>query len=82
MLWAGGAQAQSCSGLFEAIKREAMYCGFFCDQRALQPLQRNYEASCVKVLIPSSPFDLDSVPQDVASLGRRTATAGDPSDIR
>ena len=54
------ANAESCSELYGAIKREAMYCGFFCDQRKLAPLQQAYEASCIVIAVPLaslSPFE-------------------------
>jgi hypothetical protein len=66
LLCAGQAQAQSCADLYNAIKLEAKDCGFFCDQARLKPLQQAYSASCIHVTIPLSPFDLDSIPQDVA----------------
>lgn len=68
---AGEAQARTCADLFNAIKNEAMYCGFFCDLGRLQPLQKAYEATCVRIVIPSALFDLDSVAQESApSVGR------------
>jgi hypothetical protein len=64
------AQAQSCAGMFASIRRSAMYCGFFCDQESLRPLQVSYEAQCIKLVVAPSPFDLDMVPQEEGSVGR------------
>src|SRR5882672_5266907 len=60
--WAGAAQAGTCTDLYNAIKSEAMDCGFFCDQERLKPLQEAYKASCIRIVLPVTPFDLDSVP--------------------
>jgi hypothetical protein len=38
------AQSQNCDKLYGAIKAVSMYCGFFCDQNELRPLQAAYEA--------------------------------------
>jgi hypothetical protein len=72
LCWAGEAQARTCADLFNAIKSEAMYCGFFCDLGRLQLLQRAYEAACIRVALPPSLFDLDSVPQESAPLAGRS----------
>jgi hypothetical protein len=48
------ANAENCSELYGAIKREAMYCDFFCDQRKLAPLQQAYEAECIIIVVPLS----------------------------
>jgi hypothetical protein len=66
LFWIGEAQAQSCADLYIAIKTEARSCDFFCDQARLKPLQQAYSASCIHVVLPLSPFDLDSIPQDAA----------------
>jgi hypothetical protein len=65
---AGQAQAQTCAELYNAIKLGAKDCGFFCDQARLKPLQEAYRDSCIHVVLPLSPFDLDSIPQDMAVL--------------
>ena len=44
--------AETCPRLYDAIKRQAMYCGFDCDQRALAPLQRTYETQCIVIHVP------------------------------
>ena len=72
LCWAGEAEARTCADLFNAIKSEAMYCGFFCDLGRLQLLQRAYEAACIRVALPPSLFDLDSVPQESAPLAGRS----------
>jgi len=64
LFWAGEAQARTCAYLYNAIKSEAMYCGFFCDLEKLKPLQEAYKASCIRIVLPASSFDLDSVPQE------------------
>jgi hypothetical protein len=46
------ATAESCSQLYNAVKQEAMYCGFFCDQRRLVPLQQAYETNCIVIVVP------------------------------
>jgi hypothetical protein len=58
------AQARSCADLYRAIKIEAMGCGFICDQARLKPLQEAYSATCIPVVLPLAPFDLDSIPQE------------------
>jgi hypothetical protein len=72
---AGEAQARTCTDLFNAIKSEAMYCGFFCDLGRLQLLQKAYEATCVRIVVPSLLFDLDSVPQESAPFAGRSDVA-------
>jgi hypothetical protein len=59
-LFSGQANAETCSELYGAIKRAAMYCDFFCDQRKLAPLQRAYEANCIVIVVPLSslPFEM------------------------
>jgi len=66
----GSAQAQShdCDNLYGAIRGAAMYCGFFCDQNELQPLQAAYEAQCIVSIIPASALGFDSSPGPSASL--------------
>jgi hypothetical protein len=46
------ATAENCSQLYNAVKYEAMYCGFFCDQRKLAPLQQAYETNCIVIVVP------------------------------
>jgi hypothetical protein len=65
---AGEVQARTCADLYSAIKSGAMYCGFFCDLEKLKPLQEAYKANCIRIVLPVSPFDLDSIPQDSAVL--------------
>jgi hypothetical protein len=51
-----------------------MYCGFYCDQERLRPLQEAYEASCIRVVVPPSLFDLDSRPEQSIPLAARNDT--------
>ena len=44
--------AQSCAELYGAVRREAMYCDFFCDQKKLAPLQEAYETNCIVIRVP------------------------------
>ena len=74
LLWAGEAQARTCTDLYKSIKSQAMYCGFFCDLETLKPLQEAYKASCIRVVLPLSPFDLDSIPQESAVLAGHLQT--------
>jgi len=46
------ANAESCAELYGAVKREAMYCDFFCDQKKLAPLQQAYETNCIVIVVP------------------------------
>jgi hypothetical protein len=62
MLWSGQAYAQRCAELYRAIKSEAIYCGFFCDQERAQPLQVAYEALCIPHLVPFSIADMEPTP--------------------
>ena len=71
LCWARETQAQSCSDLYNAVKSEAMYCGFFCDLGKLELSQKTYEASCIRIVLPPSLFDLDSVPQESSPLAGR-----------
>jgi hypothetical protein len=66
LFWMGEARAHGCADLYTAIKFQAQDCGFFCDQARLKPLQEAYSASCIHVVLPLGPFDLDSIPQDAA----------------
>ena len=40
-----------------------MYCGFFCDQNEIRPLQAAYEAQCIVSVIPASNLGFDSSPE-------------------
>jgi hypothetical protein len=66
----GSTQAQShdCDNLYGAIRGAAMYCGFFCNQNELLPLQAAYEAQCIVSVIPASALGFDSSPEPSASL--------------
>ena len=77
----GSAQAQShdCDNLYGAIKGAAMYCGFFCDQNELQPLQAAYEARCIVSIIPASALGFDSSPGPSASLTTLTEPRPQPA---
>ena len=54
------ARAQSCAEVYGAIKSEAMYCGFFCDEAKLLPLQQDYEANCIMFVVPASALPLET----------------------
>jgi hypothetical protein len=66
------AQAQSCVDIFNEIKKESMYCGFFCDQKILEPLQIIYEEKCVCLTTPLSSSDRQPSPQQTAVTGSRS----------
>jgi len=72
-----GAQAGTCADLYSAIKSGAKDCGFFCDQAKLRPLQEAYSATCIHVVLPLAPFDLDSVPQDPPIVAERSASGAE-----
>ena len=76
----GSAQAQShdCDNLYGAIRGAAMYCGFFCGQNELQPLQAAYEAQCIVSVIPASALGFDSSPGPSASLATLTEPRPQP----
>jgi hypothetical protein len=62
------AQSQDCNKLYSAIKGVSMYCGFFCDQDELRPLQASYEAQCIVSVIPASALGFDSSPEPTTTL--------------
>jgi hypothetical protein len=62
------AQSQDCGKLYSAIKSASAYCGFFCDQDEIRPLQVTYEAQCIVSVIPASALGFDSSPEPSASL--------------
>ena len=66
------AHAQSCPELYSSIKREAMYCDFFCDQRRLLPLQMAYEKSCIVFVLPQALLAFENPPPDI--MQRKTDT--------
>jgi hypothetical protein len=75
-LWDGsGAQAQSCQNLFAAIRKEAAYCGFFCDDARLQLLQGRYEVSCITFVAAPSPLESQPPAAPWPLSCRRTGTA-------
>ena len=69
------AYADDCADYFTAIKKQAMYCGFFCDSERILALQKNYEAICMRAAVNApSPFDIDAAsldtkPADIRTLG-------------
>jgi hypothetical protein len=66
------ANAENCLGLYGAIKREAMYCDFFCNQSALAPLQQAYETNCIVITVPlASISSFENLP-DEPGLPRHT----------
>ena len=70
------AQSQNCNNLYGAIKAASMYCGFFCDQNELRPLQAAYEAKCIVSVIPASALGFDSSPEP--SVPSATSTEPQP----
>ena len=48
-----GASAQDCISLYREIRTQAMYCGFFCDEDMLRPLQATYEDRCINAALPA-----------------------------
>jgi hypothetical protein len=67
--------AEDCGALFNAIKRTAAYCDFFCDQQELAPLQRAYEASCIVMYVPLGDIPFEEPWADIVLRG---ALAGEP----
>jgi hypothetical protein len=57
------ARSQDCDHIYSSIRSAAMYCGFFCDQDELRPLQAAYEARCIVSAIPASALGFDSSPE-------------------
>jgi hypothetical protein len=80
--WPAQAGANGCADLYNAIKKAAMYCGFFCDQDRIGPLQLAYETRCIVRVIPSSPFNDDPPEQSAtpASIVSTTAFANTTRD--
>jgi hypothetical protein len=75
---ATAAHAHSCADYFGAIKKQAMYCGFFCDNERILALQQSYEAACMKgAVIAPSPFDIDAASLDTKSVKIRTLGVAD-----
>ena len=56
-----------------------MYCGFFCDQNELQPLQAAYEAKCIVSVIPASALGFDFSPGPSAPLTTLTEPQPQPA---
>jgi len=73
--WPVQAGANGCADLYSAIKKAAMYCGFFCDQDRIEPLQLAYERMCVVRVIPPSPFNDDPPPTQTVISASTTAFA-------
>lgn len=65
------AQAQSCQDIYAAIRREAMYCGFFCDWKEIRTLQVEYESRCMRSTEPMSIFDRDILADELAQESDR-----------
>lgn len=75
------AQAGACADLYNSIKTEAKDCGFFCDQAKLRPLQEAYSATCIHVVLPLAPFDLDSIPHDPQLIAQRSANGAEVASV-
>lgn len=67
--WQGQAHAESCTEIFNLIKKEAMYCGFYCDQQILEPLEQVYEERCIGPITPLSSFESSPFPPQAPVLG-------------
>ncbi|MEW6453461.1 MAG: hypothetical protein AB1490_22620 [Pseudomonadota bacterium] len=61
--------AEDCKDLYNAIKRTAAYCDFFCDQRDLAPLQSAYEANCIVMYVPLSAIPFEEPWSDIVLRG-------------
>jgi hypothetical protein len=68
LCWPSSTRAENCPQLYNAVKREAMYCGFFCEREALAPLQEAYEQKCIVVRVP---FEAISVFENLPDEPRR-----------
>ena len=56
----------SCAELYGAVKREAMHCGFFCNQMKLAPLQLAYETNCIVIVVPLTTLAVfENTPDDL-----------------
>jgi hypothetical protein len=75
------AQSQNCDNLYGAIKAVSMYCGFFCDQDELRPLQAAYEAKCIVSVIPASALGFDSSPEPSVPLATSTEPQPQPAAL-
>ena len=73
------ARAQSCAEVYGAIKSEAMYCGFFCDEAKLLPLQQDYEANCIMFVVPASALPLETPLEKLPASAFRMSTTA-PAD--
>ena len=71
LCWGMQAHARNCGDIYASIRSAAMYCGFFCDQDTLRPLQAAYEADCIVQVIPASLLLFESNP-DVSSIAAHT----------
>jgi hypothetical protein len=47
----------------------------------LRPLQEAYSATCIHVVLPLAPFDLDSIPQDPQLIARRNANGAEVASV-
>lgn len=63
-------QARSCSDVFAAIRDVSKYCGFFCDQDEVRPLQVEYESKCIA-----------EIPRLILQVGSRPDVAIKPANI-
>jgi hypothetical protein len=71
------ATAENCSQLYNAVKHEAMYCGFFCDQRTLAPLQQAYETNCIVIVVPLAFFASFENPAEDSEIASWTDARND-----
>lgn len=81
--WQGQAHAQSCRDIFNLVKKEAMYCGFYYDQEILEPLEEVYEERCIGLIIPLSSLESLAAPLPKPVLGfnnHKTSETAGPRD--
>lgn len=76
-----GANAQSCAELYGAVKRQAMYCGFFCEPEPLIPLQEAYESNCIAIVIPLASLAMFENPSDERGWSKTFPHASTPSNV-
>jgi hypothetical protein len=74
LLCSSPSSAEDCGALFNAIKRTAAYCDFFCEEQELAPLQRSYEASCIVMYVPLNRIPFEEPWMDLVLRG---VTAGE-----
>jgi hypothetical protein len=56
-----------------------MYCGFFCDEAKLVPLQQDYEANCIMFVVPASALPMETPLEKLPAAAFRIGTTA-PAD--